>query len=158
MIEIKISTNELKDVEYYRFNHPSVIVQKRMHILYLKTLNLSHELISKAMSIHINTVTKTLNFFNSGGIEKLLEINYGTNKSELINHTSSIEDNFRKDPPNTIKEAAHRIEQLTGIKRSETQVRKFLVKIGMKLRKMGYVPAKANPEDQENHIKKNFSH
>ena len=43
------------------------------------------------------------------------------------------------------------IEQLTGIKRSET-------KIGMKLRKMGYVPAKANPEDQENHIKKNFSH
>ena len=39
------------------------------------------------------------------------------------------------------------IEELTGIKRSPTQVREFMKRIGMKTRKNGYVPGKAaNPE------------
>jgi len=42
---------------------------------------------------------------------------------------------------------------LTGIKRSENRVREFLKSIGMAPRKMGMIPAKADPEKQESFIK-----
>lgn len=42
-----------------------------------------------------------------------------------------------------------KIEELTGIKRSEPQVRKFLGSIGMKRRKVGMVPSKADLDKQE---------
>ena len=48
--------------------------------------------------------------------------------SELDVHITSLEEHFRHHPPATIKEAQHEIEMLTGIKRSETQVREFLKK------------------------------
>ena len=66
-----------------------------------------------------------------------------------MNHKETIEDYFRKHPPATIKEAAAIIEQLTGVRRSPTQVRNFLKSIGMRLLKVGVVPSKADPDEQE---------
>ena len=51
-----------------------------------------------------------------------------------------------------MKEAMAAIEQLTGIKRSENRVREYLNKIGMKRRKVGMIPAKADPENQERFV------
>jgi len=39
-----------------------------------------------------------------------------------------LEAHFRKNPPASIKEAQQEIEEITGVKRSETQVREFLKK------------------------------
>ncbi|MBA1341833.1 MAG: hypothetical protein C5S40_06785 [ANME-2 cluster archaeon] len=52
----------------------------------------------------------------------------------------------------------NKIEELTGIKRSENRVREFLKSIGMKPRKIGSIPAKADPEKQEIFFKKNLNH
>ncbi len=46
-----------------------------------------------------------------------------------------------------------KIEELTGIKRSENRVRVFLRHIGMAPRKVGMIPAKADPAKQERFIK-----
>ena len=43
-------------------------------------------------------------------------------------HYASLEAYFRAHPPATSKEAQSEIAALTGIKRSETQVREFLKK------------------------------
>jgi uncharacterized protein YneF (UPF0154 family) len=43
-------------------------------------------------------------------------------------YRDAIEEELKKNPPETIKEAAAMIEKLSGIKRSDTQVRKFLKK------------------------------
>jgi transposase len=155
--ELKIAKKELKDIDYFRFNYPSAIVQKRMHVVYLKTLKINHTMIGQILNIHVNTVTKILKMYNAGGIEKLKELNFGTNKSELEAYKISIEESFKKEPVSSIKEAQNRIEKLTGIKRSHTQVRKFVIKLGLKLRKMGYVPSKADPEQQKDYLKKNSS-
>lgn len=61
---------------------------------------------------------------------------------------------MRKNPPASINQASSRIEELTGIKRSPTQVRVFLKKIGMKCRKVGVIPSKADPDVQEAFKKK----
>ena len=42
-----------------------------------------------------------------------------------------------------------KIEELTGIRRSENRVREFLKRIGMRRRKVGMIPAKADPDEQE---------
>jgi len=39
-----------------------------------------------------------------------------------------------------------KIEELTGLKRSQTQIRKYLLNIGFKCRQVGVIPAKANVE------------
>ena len=47
-------------------------------------------------------------------------------ESELIHHVNSLEEYLRVNAPTSIKEAQS--EGLTGIRRSETQVREFLKK------------------------------
>ena len=42
-----------------------------------------------------------------------------------------IEKEFRKNPPQTSKEAGKRIEELTGVKRSNTQIKVFMKFLGM---------------------------
>ena len=69
-------------------------------------------------------------------------------------HKGSIENYFKDNPPASIKEAASVIERLTGIKRSTTQIRKFLLSIGMKIRKVGTIPAKADYEEQRKFLQK----
>ena len=49
----------------------------------------------------------------------------------------------------------NKIEEVTGIKCSENRVREFLKSIGMKPRKIGSIPAKADPEEQDIFLKKN---
>ena len=56
---------------------------------------------------------------------------------------------FLEHPPATVKQAADEIEKLTGIRRGETQVRQFLHALGLRPRKIGMIPAKADAEQQE---------
>ena len=85
------------------------------------------------------------------------ELHFYQPKSELEQHTETIEAYFRKHPPATMKEAMSKIEELTGIKRSETQVRKFLKSMGLRRRKIGMVPSKVDLEKQESFKKNNWS-
>jgi transposase len=66
----------------------------------------------------------------------------------LEEHRERLEDYFRHHPPATIKEAAAKIKDLTGIERKESQVRAFLKALGMQCRKVGMLPAKADPDEQ----------
>ena len=70
-------------------------------------------------------------------------------QSEMMEYKSSIEAYFKEHPPANIKEAMVKIEDLTGIHRSENRVREFVESIGLKRRKIGMIPAKAYPELQE---------
>jgi len=61
----------------------------------------------------------------------------------------SIEAALRQRPPASVAEAAARIADLTGLQRGPTQVRQFLKSLGMKPRKVGQIPAKADVTAQE---------
>jgi len=67
----------------------------------------------------------------------------------LTAHTETLEAYFRAHPPATVKEAMAKIEELTGLHRSENRVRAFFQSIGMQRHKVGMIPAKADPEQQE---------
>lgn len=119
-----------------------------MEALWLKSQAVSHQDICRLADLSPHTLCNYLRDYQSGGIEKLKEVNFYQPTSELAEHRETLEDYFRHHPPATIKEAAAKIKELTGIERKETQVRVFLNALGMKCRKVGMIPAKADPEVQ----------
>lgn len=158
MIKIEFTEEEIKALNHERYHHPHPRVQRKMEALWLKSQKESHKKIAKLTGVSINVVSQYIKEYKAGGIEKLKELNFYKPKSELANHTLKIESYFREHPPATIKEAMSKIEELTGIKRSEVQVRKFLKRIGLKRRKVGMVPSKADIQQQETFKKKLWSH
>lgn len=148
MLTLELSEAEVQEINYERYNYPCSIVQKRLHVLYVKSKGHSHQLIADIFNIHINTVTNYIKMYQSGGIEEIKQVNYGTNTSELSGVQSSIKEDFLQTPPLTVNEAIQRIEDLTGIRRSPNRVKAFMKSIGMKCRKIGHIPAKADPDKQ----------
>lgn len=157
MIKIEFTEEELQALNYERYHHPHPRVQRKMEALWLKSQKIPHNQIAKLTGISINIATSYFREYKEGGLEKLKELNFYKPKSELEQHTKTIEAYFHKHPPATMKEAMSKIEELTGIKRSENQVRKFLKSMGLRRRKMGMVPSKVDLEKQESFKKNNWS-
>jgi transposase len=154
MIRIEFSEQDLKTIEYERFNHPIPLVQRRMEVLWLKSQGLPHKQIAKISGVCDNALTKYLRLYRKGGLDEIRKVNFYRPKSELEKYSASIEQHFRENPVASIAEAIAKIEELTGIRRSKTQVRTFLRKLGMRHRKVGSVPAGADPDQQEQFKKK----
>ncbi|MGL6194137.1 MAG: winged helix-turn-helix domain-containing protein [Thermoguttaceae bacterium] len=100
------------------------------------------------------TVRSVFRLFLDGGIYAITTRNHYRPASELDKHQSTILENLMTKPVGSAKEAVTRIKQLTGITRSETRVKVFMKKIGLKYIKTDQVPAKANIEEQEEFLKK----
>lgn len=149
MIHIEFTEEDIQALNYERYHHPHPQVQRKMEALWLKSQGLAHKDIARLTNISPNTSRQYFRDYAEGGIQKLKEVNHYKPKSELESHKTSIEEYFREHPPASIPEAVHRIEQLTGIKRSPTQVRQFLKSIGMERRKVGMIPSKADTDEQE---------
>jgi len=154
MTKRKYTEEEQAMFNYERFNHPHPRVQLKMEVLLLKSKKLSNGEIAKLVNISENTVRKYIYEYEDGGMEKLKEVKFYKPESELSKYKETIEEYFKKNPPMTIKEAVAKIEEMTGIKRSENQVRKFLKRIGMKRLKVGYIPGKADVEAQKDYQEK----
>ena len=115
-------------LNYERYHHPMPLVQRRMEALWLKSHGLPHGQIAQLVNITENTLRDYFQLYLEGGVERLKEGAIQGPERALQEHYPSLEAYFRAHPPATIKEAQGKIEALTGIKRSETQVREFLKK------------------------------
>lgn len=154
MIHIEFTEEQKKDLHYWRFHHPHPRVQRKMEVVWLKSQGVAHQEIARLVNIDMDTVTEYLRQYQEGGIERLKDLRFYRPISELESYRTTIEVYFRDHPPKTLTEASHVIEQLTGIKRSPPQVRVFMKRIGMKVLKVGQLPAKADVEKQETFKKK----
>jgi transposase len=149
MIRITFSETDIAALEYERYHHPSPQVQKRMEVLYLKSQKLAHHDICRLCRISKQTLVTYLRAYQSGGLDQLKQRHYQGQPSDLNAHHETIESYFKQHPPRTTSEAQAVIERLTGIKRSPTQIRAFLKRIGLRVRKTGAIPGKAtDPEKQ----------
>jgi transposase len=149
MIRIEFTEEDIKALHYWRFHHPHPRVQLKMEALLLKSQGLPHKQICRMLQITENTLRRYLRDYLAGGIEKLKELNFFKPESELAAHRQTLEAYFHEHPPATVKEAAAKIEELTGIRRGLSQVREFLKSIGMRRLKVGFMPAKADIDEQE---------
>jgi transposase len=144
MIQIAFTEAEIAALDYERYRHPSPQVQKRMEVVYLKSQGVSHQEIARLCRISRQTLVTILHLYQQEGIERLKCFHFAGQPSALNQHQSTLEAHFRAHPPRTVAEAQATIEQLTGIRRSPTQIRAFLTRIGMQVRKVGTMPGRAH--------------
>ena len=158
MIRIEFSEDEIEQLRRERFEHPHPRVQRKMEALLLKSEDLPHHQMTRILGVSENTLRHYLREYRDGGIERLTEIRFRPPRSELDAHRALLEAYFEEHPPAAVNEAAAKIEELTGIRRGPTQVRRFLGSLGLRPRKVGMIPAKADVQEQARFKKKNWSH
>jgi len=127
-IQLEFTPEILKELYYQRYRHLAPLVQRRMDALWLKAHGLPHAQIAELVGGTENTLREYFELYQQGGLEKLKELHYYRPESKLNAHSVSLEAYFREHPPASIKEAQSEVEAITGVKRSETQVREFLKK------------------------------
>jgi transposase len=157
MIKIRFADQDLEIIKAERFSHPIPLVQRRMEVLWLKSQGLPHGQIAKLAGVSINALTKYLRLYSEGGLDEVRKVNFYRRKSDLEQFSVSIEQYFRENPVASIAEARAKIEELTGIRRSKTQVGVFLKKLGLRYRKVGSVPSGADPDEQDEFKKNSWS-
>jgi transposase len=148
MIRINFTAEEQQSLQYERFHYPDPRIQVKMEVLLLKSRGLDHARIADLAGVSTRTVQRYLNEYQQGGLERLKEDRYVGPTSELEQHAISLREYFEKHPPASVKQAQHMIEQQTGIRREESQVRAFLHRLGMRCRRVGTVPGKLTEEQQ----------
>ena len=155
MLQLNFSEADLKELAYQRYHHPHPRVQRKMEAVYLKAKGLSHHQIAELVGICDNTLSAYFKQYQQGGVAALTQINFYRPTSQLQDHSESLEAYFLAHPPISIPQAVAKIEELTGLTRSPTQVGIFLKKLGLKRLKTYSVPAKFDQQQQTDSKKKN---
>lgn len=154
MIKLSFTEAAITALHYERFHHPHPRVQRKMEAVYLKSQGLLHREITAIVRISEPTLVSYLREYEMGGIEQLKKLTFYQPTSALDSHQVAVEAYFREHPPKTLAQAASKIAELTGIHRSREQVRQFLHRLGMNCRRVGVIPAKADPVVQAEFKKK----
>ena len=114
LIEISFSEAEIAALHYERSHHPHPRVQRKMEALYLKSQGLPHWEIAQLLQVSQNTLRSYLKDYQSGGIAGLKVLTFYQPQSELKPHQATLESYFKAHPPQSLVQAAAKIEALTG--------------------------------------------
>lgn len=154
MLTLQISIAEIATLKYEMYHYPDTLVQKRIHCIYLKSIDqqLSCEKIGLYVGLSRQKVSNFIQLYNQSGIKSLKFNNYGTNKSELENHSETLLSNLENKPVHQLSQAKERIESLTGIKRSLSAIESFFKRSDFKYQKIGHIPSKADVQKQETYL------
>ena len=128
MRRVTFSADDLTSIAWDRYHHPDPRVQRKMEVLWLKSLGLTHADIAELADVSPRSVQRYLDEFEEGGLDRVRRLNWQGKACELDCHQQSIEDYFIEHPPRSAREAQEAIERLTGIRRGLSQIRAFLKK------------------------------
>ncbi len=148
MIRLHCSDQEMQQLHDERFHHPHPRVQLKMEVVYLTALGLTRPEVARIARCSPTTVRTYVKAYRDGGIVALQSFRVGGSVSALEEHTVSLREMFAHDPPRSAREAGHRIQALTGLRRSPSQIRAYLRRAGLKYRKVAPIPAKADADRQ----------
>ena len=149
MIRLELTDQDLTDVAE-ALEDPSTTEKNKTKLLVIRMHHegAKHGFIAKVLNLHANTVTNHLKEYSEGGLAGTLEDRYYRPSSSLEPFLECLKCSFRAAPVADAKQAVARIESLTGIRLSESQARRFMKGLGMKVRKACSIPGKANPQLQ----------
>ena len=131
MLRVSISPDDLGTIHHDRFYHPHPYIMMRMHTLALHHAGESAARIALLLDRNPKTIRVCLKTYQAGGLQAVYQYAKHKHECKLDAHAVSIEKELETQPPQSANEARARIEKLTGIKRSVTQIRVFLKKKGL---------------------------
>jgi transposase len=141
MRRIEFSADVLSEIERDRFEHEDPTVRRRMEAMWLKAHGEKHRRIVELAGLSRPTVQRLLDTYLSGGLAAVRTFHWKVPVSALEPYRELLAAEFHQRPPHTTAEACARIEQLTGVRRSESRIGEFLRDtLNLKWRKVGAVP------------------
>lgn len=157
MIQITFMEGESDGLYEMHLKHDNPRIRKKLEAVYLKSLGIENCMICKICRISWPMMLAYFKEYKAGGIERLTQNLHKGHPSELNPYSAEISSAFKTKHPATLKEAKAKIKEITGLNRSLPQVWSFLHRLGLKPRKVGGVPGRADVEEQERFKKKNLS-
>ena len=156
MAKPSFSEEDIAILEQERYHHPHHIVRRKMESLYLLSQGLTRQEVERINRISQRTLAGYVAEYRQG-LDVVRATHYKGQPSELHDYADVLKAHFMAHPPHSMKQAAAEIEEQTGLKRSSQQVRLFLRSLDFRPLRTGLLPAKANPEVQEDFKKKTWN-
>jgi transposase len=153
MLKADYTEEEKQRFHKLRYSYPNPRIMKRYEALWLHSNGYGAPEIAKLVGRCAATIRQWIHDYQDGGDEKITTIESNHPTSVLQKYKTSIIKEFTEHPPISCHAAARRIKELTGIERSDERVRIFLLGLGMRFRKVGAIPAKADAAAQEKFLK-----
>ena len=156
MVSIELTTEALDALYTEMMSNSSERSRRKCMVLYLKGLGYSHIKIAGIVRVDQDTVTAYIKKYAESGLQGLLEDNYHTPVGQLEPHIEKLKKIFKDEPPHTVCSAIDVIEKHTGIRLKHSACRDFLIKIGLKCRRVGVVPGKAIDDEKQQQAQQDF--
>lgn len=137
---VHLSEEEQRIADAERREHPHAPTRRKMETLWLLHHGLTREKTAAIVGVGLATVQRYVKAYREGGLDGLRRWGVQGQTSSLEAHRERLAESFGAQPVRSVAEAADRIEQLTGIRRSPTQVRLFLKKLGLSWQRMAAIP------------------
>lgn len=149
MIRLQLTNQDIDDIGE-ALDDPAISERLKFKLLAVRLHfeGAAHAFIAKSLRFSPNTLTNYLKEFQEGGLAGLLEDRYYRPSSSLAPFWQCLRCSFTVAPVASAKFAVARIEALTGVRLSESQARRTMKQMGMKLRKTAPVPGKVDNQLQ----------
>jgi len=139
-LRIQLTAAQQQVVNAERDAHPQEHVRRKMLVLWLLHCGIHRAKAAEITGLGRATVQRYVAAFRAGGLDGLRRWGVTGPISDLAAHRDHIRASFTDQPARSIAEACERIEQLTGLRRQPTQVRKFLKDLGLKWQRVRAIP------------------
>lgn len=123
-------------------------IRRKLMAIRMHGLGVPHATIAATLNVSDDTVTNYVKLYRDEGLPGLVENRHYKPTSSIEAYLAKIELSFSETPVATASEGAERIESISGIRLSDSQARRIMVRLGMKFRKCAAVPGKADPQMQ----------
>jgi transposase len=149
MIKLSLTESELSEIAE-ALDDPDLNERfgRRLMAVRMHGLGVPNSKIAGILRISDDTVTNYLKLYRDEGLAGLLENRYHRPTSSVESSLAEIAASFSAAPVATASEGGARIEELTGIKLSDSQVGRIMRRLGMRYQKSAAVPGKCDPQMQ----------
>lgn len=149
MIKLTISEQDWEAIGE-ELDDPEIDPRIRRKLMFIRMhgLGVPHSKIAATLSISDDTVTNYAKLYRDEGLGGLIENRHYRPTSSVAPFLDEIGQSFAETPVATASEGAERIESISGIRLSDSQARRIMVRLGMKFRKCAGIPGKADPQLQ----------
>jgi transposase len=156
MITLELTEKQLDELYDEMLANTSLLARKKCLIIYLRAKGYSRCEIADIVRVDEDTITNHVKIFVNSGLQGLLKNNYYKPKSQLEPYVEQLKQLFNNTPPHTVNQAIEMISEQTGIRLKHSACLAFLKKIGMKCRRCGLVPGKANDDKEQQKAQQEF--
>lgn len=137
---VDLTADQQRVVNEERESHPDAHVRRKMLVIWSLHCGLKRAQAAKLAGVGLATVERYVAAYRDGGLDGLRQWNVQGPVSDLASYREAIRESFERQPVCSIAEACVRIEQLTGLRRGQTQVRRFLKGLGLKWQRIRAIP------------------